>query len=153
MHPFRLPGRGHPLFSFILSCDWELRNNTGSAKVLTPSQLSDTAFVQRTALTNLRLLRATIWSRATLSLPLGANRRSDARARTTAAYGRTAANASLPQRCSSRVCCRNNSRGRPAEGFRAESSQQRCPTSAPAGGPLGDETRIEGATMVGLHHH
>ena len=80
MHPFRLPGRGHPLFSFILSCDWELRNNTGSAKVLTPSQLSDTAFVQRTAFTKLRLLRATIWQQGNSVAASGANRNSDARA-------------------------------------------------------------------------
>ena len=77
---------------------------------------------------------------------LGASRKKAPRARIVEACGRTAANASLPQRCSSRVHCGPRRRGRPLEGFRAESP---CPTSAPAGGPLADETPIEGVMVDG----
>ena len=63
---FGCPRAGPSILRSFLSHDCQAAR-IGSTKLLTPSALSDTAFVHRTAFTKLRLLRATIWSRATHS--------------------------------------------------------------------------------------
>ena len=74
-----LPGPGPSIL--ILSCDWRSsRIYTGSGKLLTPSALADTAFVQRTAFPKTRLLRATICSRATHSFLCSESQKRRARA-------------------------------------------------------------------------
>ena len=148
MHPFRLFSWPSNLFSVIVT-ELAAPNQPGPQALDSVSAARThicPKFLRREATT----ARAHELSKEQLIVAACGSEAQKPRARTTL---RPADARLRPHRCRSAaaLACAAEiiDAGRPTEGFRAESSQQRCPTSAHAGGPLADETRIEGVMVDG----
>ena len=112
---------------------------------MTPSALSAVAFVQTTPTTKQQLLRTRLEQGATSSCLWTASRKSHARAERV----RPADARLRTHRCRSAAALAGAADIIDAAARRKGFAPNQCPTSAPAGGPSGDETQIEGVMEDG----